>query len=242
MRLVRVCLPLPAIPSCAASNAAIAARRSPSRHRLRAGTPETPHRRGRAAIDRPAPTNGGFTSARSRANMAIQEYNEGRRQMDRTVARMNIEHFRRLLAKETDKSRRQVVATPAGRGRGQARRAPRPRNASVRSVEASARIAILRSPSGLDPLPPRPGPSSNGCPCHCRQWVGCTSSRSRVSTFIQPPTMRRQGNTSACGPSTSRTANSRSQSKGAVAISRHMLNSLSSRTGPSIEIDHIRQR
>ncbi len=29
--------------------------------------------------------------------------------MDRTVARLNIEHFRRLLAKETDESRRQVI-------------------------------------------------------------------------------------------------------------------------------------
>ena len=29
--------------------------------------------------------------------------------MDRTVARLNIEHFRRLLAKETDEGRRQVL-------------------------------------------------------------------------------------------------------------------------------------
>lgn len=29
--------------------------------------------------------------------------------MDRTVARLNIEHFRRLLASETDESRRQVL-------------------------------------------------------------------------------------------------------------------------------------
>ena len=29
--------------------------------------------------------------------------------MDRSVARLNIEHFRRLLAKETDESRRQVI-------------------------------------------------------------------------------------------------------------------------------------
>ena len=29
--------------------------------------------------------------------------------MDRTVARLNIEHFRRLLAKETDESRRQIL-------------------------------------------------------------------------------------------------------------------------------------
>ena len=29
--------------------------------------------------------------------------------MDRTVARLNIEHFRRLLAKETDETRRQVL-------------------------------------------------------------------------------------------------------------------------------------
>ena len=29
--------------------------------------------------------------------------------MDRTVARLNIEHFRRLLAKETDESRRRTL-------------------------------------------------------------------------------------------------------------------------------------
>ena len=29
--------------------------------------------------------------------------------MDKTVARLNIEHYRRLLAKETDESRRQVL-------------------------------------------------------------------------------------------------------------------------------------
>jgi hypothetical protein len=29
--------------------------------------------------------------------------------MDRTVARYNIEHYRRLLAKETDESRRQML-------------------------------------------------------------------------------------------------------------------------------------
>ncbi len=29
--------------------------------------------------------------------------------MDRTVARLNIEHYRRLLAKETDETRRQTL-------------------------------------------------------------------------------------------------------------------------------------
>ena len=29
--------------------------------------------------------------------------------MDRTVARLNIEHYRRLLAKETDETRRQTI-------------------------------------------------------------------------------------------------------------------------------------
>ncbi len=29
--------------------------------------------------------------------------------MDRTVARLNVEHFRRLLAKETDELRRQIL-------------------------------------------------------------------------------------------------------------------------------------
>ena len=29
--------------------------------------------------------------------------------MDRSVARLNIEHFRRLLAEETDESRRQIL-------------------------------------------------------------------------------------------------------------------------------------
>ena len=29
--------------------------------------------------------------------------------MDRTIARLNIEHYRRLLAKETDEARRQTI-------------------------------------------------------------------------------------------------------------------------------------
>jgi hypothetical protein len=29
--------------------------------------------------------------------------------MDRTIARLNIEHYRRLLARETDESRRQTI-------------------------------------------------------------------------------------------------------------------------------------
>jgi hypothetical protein len=33
----------------------------------------------------------------------------GARVMDKTVARLNIEHYRRLLARETDESRRQVI-------------------------------------------------------------------------------------------------------------------------------------
>ena len=31
------------------------------------------------------------------------------RAMDRTIARLNIEHYRRLLAKETDEARRQTI-------------------------------------------------------------------------------------------------------------------------------------
>jgi hypothetical protein len=34
---------------------------------------------------------------------------QGERAMDRSVARINIEHFRRLLAKETDEARRQIL-------------------------------------------------------------------------------------------------------------------------------------
>jgi len=34
---------------------------------------------------------------------------QGGRAMDRTVARLNIEHFRRLIAEETDEMRRQLL-------------------------------------------------------------------------------------------------------------------------------------
>ena len=34
---------------------------------------------------------------------------QGERAVDRSVARLNIEHFRRLLAEETDESRRQIL-------------------------------------------------------------------------------------------------------------------------------------
>jgi len=33
----------------------------------------------------------------------------GARAVDRTVARLNVEHFRRLLATETDEERRQIL-------------------------------------------------------------------------------------------------------------------------------------
>ena len=51
---------------------------------------------------------------------------------------------------------------------------------------------------------------------------GRTSSRSLVSTFIHPLRMRRHGNTSACGPSSSMTASSRSRSNGAVVTCCHI--------------------
>jgi hypothetical protein len=54
-----------------------------------------------------------------------------------------------------------------------------------------------------------------------RQWVGRTSIRCLVSALTQPERMRRHANTSACGPSRSMTASSRSRSKGALEIGCH---------------------
>lgn len=42
--------------------------------------------------------------------------------MDRTVARLNIKHYRRLLAFETDEGRRQILGAAIGRGRSQINR------------------------------------------------------------------------------------------------------------------------
>jgi hypothetical protein len=55
-----------------------------------------------------------------------------------------------------------------------------------------------------------------------RQCVGCTFTSFLVSACIQPPTVSRHANMSGCGPSPSMTASSRSQSKGALAISCHI--------------------
>ena len=41
--------------------------------------------------------------------------------MHRTVAHLNIQHFRKLLATEKDETKRQTLRTAFGRGRGQSR-------------------------------------------------------------------------------------------------------------------------
>jgi|SRR5689334_13647750 len=64
----------------------------------------------------------------------------------------------------------------------------------------------------------RPGPYHH---IQRRQCVGCTSRRSLVLAFIQPPRLRRHGKKSVCIPSELMTANSRSTSDGAVEIGRH---------------------
>ena len=69
-------------------------------------------------------------------------------------------------------------------------------------------------------------------PCHSRQCVGFTSIRSLVSVLIQLPRIGRHGNTKACGPSRSMTANSRSRSNGAVDTGFHSILKLSSATDP----------
>lgn len=65
--------------------------------------------------------------------------------------------------------------------------------------------------------------AGSGLSDHWRQWVGRTSIRFLVTALIQPPRKRRHGKTSACGPSESMTASSRSRSKGAVEIGCHMV-------------------
>lgn len=57
-----------------------------------------------------------------------------------------------------------------------------------------------------------------GADGHTRQWVGFTLIHLLVSAAIHPPTTRRHGNATVCGPSFSMTANSRSPAYGAVAI------------------------
>jgi hypothetical protein len=64
---------------------------------------------------------------------------------------------------------------------------------------------------------------TNGFCRHSRQWVGCTLTHCLFAGLIHPPGTRRHGNTSACSPSKSRTASSRSSSNGAVAIGCHMM-------------------
>ena len=53
---------------------------------------------------------------------------------------------------------------------------------------------------------------------HARQCVGFTLIHLLVSAAIYPPTIRRQGNATACGPFFSMIANSRSPAYSAVAI------------------------
>ena len=53
---------------------------------------------------------------------------------------------------------------------------------------------------------------------HSRQWVGLIFTGRNVVALTQPPRTRRQGKTTACGPSASMTATSRSRLNGALSI------------------------
>jgi hypothetical protein len=76
---------------------------------------------------------------------------------------------------------------------------------------------------------------------HSRQCVGRRSlSFSFVSASIQPPRIRRHGNTRACGrPRVSKTASSRLRSKGAVDIGCHsMYGMVCGRQLPVLDLNH----
>jgi hypothetical protein len=62
----------------------------------------TGRRSGQASTRRQKPANQNPETKRKSSQ-------ERERALDRTVARLNIEHYRRLLATETDESRRQVI-------------------------------------------------------------------------------------------------------------------------------------
>ena len=76
---------------------------------------------------------------------------------------------------------------------------------------------------------------------HSRQCVGRRSlSFSFVSASIQPPRIRRHGNTRACGrPRVSKTASSRLRSKGAVDIGCHSMHGMvCGRQLPVLDLNH----
>ncbi len=88
------------------------------------------------------------------------------------IAQLSIKHYRKKLADEADQAKRETLQRLL--------------------VDEEAKLAALNDP---------PGEQSLG-PDHSRQCVGRKSSiRFLVSALIQPPRIRRHGNTSACVPS-----------------------------------------
>jgi uncharacterized caspase-like protein len=51
----------------------------------------------------------GFRTRRAALVLRSKNITERDADMDRSIARLNVEHFRRLLAKETDETRRQTL-------------------------------------------------------------------------------------------------------------------------------------
>jgi hypothetical protein len=92
----------------------------------------------------------------------------------KNIARLNVEHYRRLLATETDPSKQAMIEKLLAEEEAK----PRTLEGERKSEDSGWR-----------------GWS------HSRQCEGSTSIRRFVAASIQPPRMRRHGKTSACAPS-----------------------------------------
>ena len=82
----------------------------------------------------------------------------------RNIARLNVEHYRRLLTAEGEPTKRETITKLLAE-----------EEAKLRKLDGDRERQ--RHQSGF---------------FHSRQWLGRTSRRSLVSTSIQPPRMRRQ--------------------------------------------------
>ena len=88
--------------------------------------------------------------------------------MDESIAKLNIEHYKKLLTFEIDAAKRKSVT-----------RLLAAEEATLAKIVKERKRLIYRFST------------------HSRQWVGLTSIRLFDPAFIQPPEIRRQGKTSA---------------------------------------------
>ncbi len=115
--------------------------------------------------------------------------------MDKTVADLNIEHFKKLLETETDPVRRRTLQRLL--------------------AEEEAKLVIAMANKDYQETWELVV-SGQG-----RQCVGLMMTRWLVCALIQPPKLRQQANANACRESPSTTASAILRSNGAVEISSH---------------------